>query len=325
VHGTLRVSLATSDVDARVHRYWLGLLGVAAVVLVAMALVGWAIARSITRPVRQLTDTAARFSGGDLAIEPDAGAHGGPAELRMLGTTMETMAVRLSALIEEQRAFVADASHQLRTPLTALRLRLENLRAGSGSVDLEPLDKAIDETERLSALVSDLLQLARADRHLPAVATDLALVTRDRVDTWSAVADADGVQLILEGADAAVPALAVPGAVEQILDNTLDNALNASPRGSTVTVRIERGPTTHRLTIGDQGPGLSDEDKARATRRFWRASPATPGSGLGLAIADALATASGGTLTLADASGHGLVVIVSLPAVTDRDSHRLDA
>lgn len=318
VHGTLRVSLTTRDVDVRVHRYWMGLLGVAAVVLAAMAFVGWAIARSVTRPVRQLTETAARFAEGDLTMGDDEERHAGPAELQMLAATMGTMAVRLSALLEEQRSFVADASHQLRTPLTALRLRLENLRADADRSEHGSLDAAIGETERLSALVGELLQLARVDRRPAAVPTDLATVTRDRVDTWSAVADADGVELVLEGADRIASALAVPGAVEQILDNTLDNALNASPTGGTITVRIEQGTVVHRLTISDQGPGLSDEDKGRATRRFWRGSPATAGTGLGLAIAEALATASGGTLTLSDAPGHGLSVTVSLPAAVDR-------
>ena len=110
-----------------------------------------------------------------------------------------------------------------------------------------------------------------------------------------------------------VIAAAVPGAIEQILDNLLDNAIGVAPAGSTVTVTVIAGTTTHRLVVTDHGPGLSDDDKERATRRFWRGDTSRPGSGLGLAIAASLARASGGSLSLADAPSGGLAVMVDLP------------
>ncbi len=127
-----------------------------------MAGIGWAIARSVTRPLRHLTGAANRFATGDLTTtEPDPDA---PPEIAALGATMNTMAQRLDQLLSEQREFVADASHQLRTPLTALRLRLENLQSASGSADeSDDLGAAIDETNRLAGLVGDLLMFARAE------------------------------------------------------------------------------------------------------------------------------------------------------------------
>jgi signal transduction histidine kinase len=229
------------------------------------------------------------------------------------------MAVRLAALMAEQRAFVADASHQLRTPLTALRLRLENLQARVGLDDQADLDTAIDETIRLGALVNDLLQLARADQPQPIEPADLASITASRVDIWSAIADAKQVRLELVGADEPLLVHAVGGAIEQILDNTLDNAINATPAGSTVTIRVRRGTATHSLAVTDQGPGLTDDDKAHALQRFWRGATDVPGTGLGLAIANALAIASGGSLSINDAPGHGLAVVLVLPT---RDSVR---
>lgn len=319
VHGALRLTLDTSHIDGRIHRFWAGLVAIAAVVLAAMALVGWAVARSVSRPVRRLNESAARFADGDLSVGgPDA--HDGPPELRALADTMSTMAVRLSALLEQQRAFVADASHQLRTPLTALRLRLENLRTRLPEADAAELDAAIDETSRLANLVTDLLQLARADRHQTPVAADLAQLTADRVDTWSAVADTRNIDLRLRGAAEALYVRALPGAIEQILDNVLDNALAVTPEGGDITVTIHRGTDTHRLTISDHGPGLSDEDKQRAIRRFWRGNASTPGSGLGLAIASTLAAASGGSLRLTDTPDQGLTVVVTLPAVSSASS-----
>ena len=113
----------------------------------------------------------------------------------------------------------------------------------------------------------------------------------------------------------------MPGAIEQILDNLLDNALNASPAGSTITVTITAGPHAHQLHIADQGAGLDDEHKALATHRFWRGTTSSDGTGLGLAIVDALATASGGHLQLSDGSSGGLTATVSFQDSADRSDH----
>lgn len=318
VHGAVRVTLDTSDVDANIHRFWLGLGIMGLVVLAAMSLVGWLIARSVALPVRRLIDTARRFGRGDLTsgsrTAGDDGAQG-PPEVRELSDTMATMAQRLAAMIDEQRAFVADASHQLRTPLTGLRLRLENLQARLSGADVAEIEAAIDELARLSALVADLLQLARADRHDRAPTPhDLARLATERVDTWSALADGKGIELALACSRPSVIVLAAPGAIEQIIDNVLDNAIDIAPAGSTVSVAVRAGAAGAELVITDQGPGLSDEDKERATRRFWRADSTRAGSGLGLAIASSLAAASGGSLALRDApSGHGLEVVVGFP------------
>ena len=239
---------------------------------------------------------------------------------------MDTMAVRLDALIDEQRAFVADASHQLRTPLTALRLRLENLQTRVSTEAAAELDAVIDETTRLAALVADLLQLARADEHAPVEhrrparpgrGTDRHVVCRRR--------RAGHLRSRCAAPEDAVLARAVPGAVEQVLDNLLDNALNASPDDGTVRVELDPGSDEHVLAVSDQGPGLSDEDKDRAIRRFWRGDASTPGTGLGLAIASALVTGSVARSSLTDAADHGLRVVVRLPTAVHRGRRSLTA
>jgi signal transduction histidine kinase len=313
VYGAVRLTLDTAEVNALVHRYWLGLAGIAVVVLIAMAGIGWAIARSVTRPLRRLDAAAARFATGDLtASEPDPGA---PTEIAVLGATMNTMAQRLDRLLAEHREFVADASHQLRTPLTALRLRLENLQSAADSAgEAGDLGAAIEETNRLAGLVGDLLQFARAEETAKPEAVDLARLAADRVDTWSAIADVAEVALDFSSPDGPVFVGAVPGGVEQMLDNLIDNAITASPPGTRVSVTVVRGRADHRFTIADEGPGLSDELKARALDRFWRFDHSEPGSGLGLPIANALAVASGGSLVLGDSPEGGLAVTVTLPA-----------
>jgi signal transduction histidine kinase len=312
VHGAVRITLDTAHVDSHIGRFWFVLVQLAVAVLVVMGVVGWLLARSVTRPVRRLNDTALRFSSGDLSV-PDH-VEDGPPELRQLATTMAMMAQRLDVMLAEQRAFVADASHQLRTPLTGLRLRLENLESRLPQEEALEVEASIEEIVRLSSLVNDLLQLARADRITVTETQDLAAIASDRIDTWSAMADASEVVLRLRGADVPVLVDAIPGAIEQILDNTLDNALKVSSAGGEIVVTLERGSDRHSLTIADRGPGLSAADRERALHRFWRGDTSTPGTGLGLAIADALARGSKGELVLSDAEGGGLAVIVRLPA-----------
>ncbi|MEZ5217208.1 MAG: HAMP domain-containing sensor histidine kinase [Ilumatobacteraceae bacterium] len=318
VHGALRVTLSAAEVDARVHRFWIGLVVIAVIVLLMMALIGGLIARSIAWPIRRLDDTARRYASGDLAPPADAG----PPEVRRLGATMGVMAERLDAMLEEQRSFVADASHQLRTPLTApacgWRTCSREWRRAAPSEPATPPNWRRRSTRRPgSDLVTELLQLARAEEGR---ASEPSTSPR-----WSAIAPTPGPRSPTRPASgwpsrsrAGRWRSAVPGAVEQILDNSLDNAVLVSPRGATVTVRIVPDDAQVRLVVADEGPGLSDEDKVRATRRFWRARPDHSGTGLGLAIAEALARGSGGSLHLEDARPGaippGLAVVVVLPA-----------
>jgi signal transduction histidine kinase len=316
VHGALRITLDTADVDARIRSFWIALGAMAVVVLAAVVLIGWVVARSVTRPLRELTASAARFAGGDLSVTSRVTE--GPPEIRALDSTMAMMAQRLDAVLSDQRRFVADASHQLRTPLTALRLRLENLQSDLADgtpddVSVASLERAIVETERLTELVSNLLHLARADDRPPVAVVDLATLVRDRVDTWTASADERGVDLRNLTDDEPVPVRCVEGAVEQILDNLLDNALLVAPQRSTIEVEITRDAGNVQLRVIDHGPGLSDEAKSAATRRFWRGDTTRPGTGLGLAIVETLAAASGGSVTLADTPGGGLTVVVDFP------------
>ncbi|MCB1028935.1 MAG: HAMP domain-containing protein [Microthrixaceae bacterium] len=312
VHGVLRLTVDAHEVFQRVERFWLSLAAMALVVLAAVAVVGWAVARSVTRPLRQLQTSARRFAEGDLSVPPPPTE--APEEVQALAHAMGVMAGRLDELIGKQRAFVSDASHQLRTPLTALRLRLENLEArlGDGG-DAADAEAAIDETRRLSELVDDLLKLAQAEQAAAVEPIDVATVAAQRADTWSALADVSSVTLELDGPQSGVWATAVPGSVEQILDNLLDNAVSAGPEGSSVTVSVGRRPGSVVMAVCDRGPGLSDEAKERALERFWRGSQATPGTGLGLPIAHSLAEAAGGTLTLSDRPGGGLTAQVTLP------------
>lgn len=318
VLGTVRITFDRHEVTERVRRFWAGLVLVAIAVLAAVTGIGWTIARWITRPLRHLEATASRFAGGDLQIEsvdPEA-----PAEITVLWHTLNDMAARLDRMMSEQRSFVADASHQLRTPLTALRLRLENLEQAARSpagIDPDDLDAATAETERLGALVEDLLLLARAEEPPAAVPTEVRDVVTQRADIWTAVAEEHGVELGTRLPAGPVWALVVPSGLEQILDNLLDNAIRVAPRGSDVDIELVQHEHRVVLSVADRGPGLDDGAKVAALERFWR-GPDSDGSGLGLAIVGELVSASGGDLELVDEPGGGLRVEVTLPLAGPR-------
>jgi signal transduction histidine kinase len=312
VHGAVRVTYATSAVDARVTSMWLRLGALTAVVLLAVALVGMVLARSVTRPVRRLQGAARQLAGGDLAARVDAGD--GAPELRALADTFNLMGDRLAELLASQRRFVADASHQLRTPLTALRLRLETLEPDVPPGSEPKLQAALAETDRLARLVESLLVLARSDAAtLEIGVVDLQAVAAERAASWRHLAGERGVEVTVD-APGPTPVGAPPGALEQILDNLLSNALDVAPPGTTVAVRIVDADPWIELHVTDRGPGMPPEVREHAFERFWRAPGATgKGFGLGLAIVDQLARSCGGEARLdPGAGGHGLDAVVRL-------------
>jgi signal transduction histidine kinase len=313
IKGALRITYPSATLDARVRRIRSQLALLCLVVLVVVLAVGWFLARSVTRPVRRLEEAANRVAGGELSTRvPD---QRGPPELQHLVSAFNRMASEIGRLLEAQQQFVADASHQLRTPLTALRLRLENLDATAADSERPAIGALVADVTRLSRLVDGLLVLARGDAGgVPAQAVDVSEIARSRAEAWSDVVGERGVELIVDAPREAWAAV-VPGAVEQLVDNLVDNALAVSRSGDAVTVRVVAVGSVVELHVLDQGPGLTPDARARAFDRFWRAADAPPGgSGLGLSIVRRLAEASDGSARLDERSGGGIDAVVSLPA-----------
>jgi len=321
IHGAVRITYPTTEVDRRVTRNWLLLAAVAAIVLAAATLASVLIARSVGRPLRRLQRTALTLADGQLSARADVDA--GPPEVRAVAATFNTMAGRLEQLVASQQAFVADASHQLRTPLTALRLRLENLEPAVTDAAAADLSAAIDETERLGRLVEGLLTLARTDgAQAETVAVDVAEALRTRYDVWRPLADDRDLTLRLDLA-AVPPVAAAPGVIDQALDNLIANAIDAAPSGSAITLAARRADGMVELHVIDQGPGMTETQRRRAFDRFWRAGATDhDGFGLGLPIVQRLITASRGTVDLRAAPDGGLdAVIRLLPARPDTRPH----
>ncbi|MBO4256731.1 HAMP domain-containing sensor histidine kinase [Streptomyces griseorubiginosus] len=314
--GAVRIVYSTGDLTHRLWTIWGFRAGLAVAVLGVAALIGAFAARRITRPLRQLNDMASRFSDGDLTARSPVE---GPPETQTLARTLNQAGERLDTLIASQRIFVADASHQLRTPLTALRLSLDNIADGVDDAFVrEDVEQATAEVVRMSRLVNGLLVLARAEAKVTAAEPlPLTDIVEERLSVWRPAADERGVTVALRGsADGRPSVLASPGHLEQVLDNVLSNALEVSPDGGTITVRVEPRGDEVVLSVLDEGPGMSDAEKSRAFDRFWRGQGLTgrSGSGLGLSVVKQLVADDGGTVALKDAPGGGLWVVISLRA-----------
>jgi signal transduction histidine kinase len=311
--GVAVLARSSEPVDERVGVVWAWLAGTGLVVLALGALLARWLARWVARPLTVLSTAATRFGDGDLEVRAPTGE--GPAEVRDLSTVFNRMAERTESLIGSHREWVADVSHQLRTPLTALRLRVDLLADEAEGETAAEMAGLQVEMARLASLVDGLLAVARAEGDVPrpeAVRADQ--VALERVAAWEPVAADRGVALEAQvpppGAKPAVAHLG-PGDLDQMLDNLIANALDAVPEGGHVRVSVATARTGVVVRVVDDGPGMSQEARASAFRRFGRSG--TGGSGLGLAIVHRLVSANGGEVALEPTPGGGLTVRLDLP------------
>ncbi|GAB2715952.1 ATP-binding protein [Streptomyces bullii] len=312
VIGALGSVASGAAVQRDVNQHTLLLIAAAALALTAVGVASVPLSRWLLRPIRQFDDTVHAIIDGAYDVRVRCG---GPPEMHGLAVGFNRMADHLVTLLETQRAFVADASHQMRNPLTALRLRVETLEPGVRPEARKQLQQAVAEIERLSTLLDQLLRLARAEGRDQSVApVNVGEVISTRVAAWEQAAARKDVTLLAPGTEGTVSAC-VPGHLEQILDVLIDNALHVSDTGTSITIRHVVAGAYARIQVIDEGPGLSAEDCRRALDRFWRGSNSAKreGSGLGLAIADTLAKANGGSLRLLPASPRGIEARVEMP------------
>ncbi|HEY8216474.1 MAG TPA: HAMP domain-containing sensor histidine kinase, partial [Acidimicrobiia bacterium] len=231
--GALRVSSSLSAVADSTRDNWLLLAALCGVVALVVLLVSTLLARSFTRPLAELDRGAARLGDGDLGARVTV--PNDPPELQGLARSFNSTAARLEALVRSQQAFVADASHQLRTPLAALSLRLENLEAEGPELRIDDLHGAQREVQRLARLVEGLLRLARAEEAAaPTEPIGVAALLEGRRDAWSAFAAERGVEIVSEVEP--IEVRSVPGRLEQVLDNLISNALDVAPAGTRVVL-----------------------------------------------------------------------------------------
>lgn len=324
--GAVLLSLPASATMQRIHNIWWALGGLAGGVLLLTAGIGVVLARSVSRPLGRLTEAVGELGAGDLRAR--AAVDRGPPQVRELAAEFNHMAARLAELVEAQARFVADASHQLRSPLTALRLRLENLEADANDGARDGIAAAGQELQRLSRVVDGLLTLSRAGQDEPRKdVVDVEAVISDRCQAWAALADEKGIALVgSTGPRGRFRSPLVPGDLDQILDNLLANSFDASPAGATITVSVETGGRgAARVHVADQGPGMTDGERLRAFDRFWTGASSNGGhSGLGLAIVRQLAGRNDATVELLPVTPTGLDAVITLPSVASARSRHVD-
>jgi two-component system OmpR family sensor kinase len=286
------------------------------------------------KPLSEVENTAERIADGDLSARlPEAKP---TTEVGRLTTSLNTMLSRIEesfalrkASEDKLRRFVADASHELRTPLTAIRGFAELHRQGAvvGDEDTKQLLARIEgESIRMGSLVEDLLLLARLDqsREMEALPVDIAAVTRDAVASAQAAGPSHPISLTADVSELYI--LGDKNRIHQVVANLLANAKTHTPDGTKITVSITRSEDGVRISVIDNGPGLSEDDQKRIFERFYRADSSRvrvdgEGSGLGLSIVDAVMQAHGGNVSVSSELGKGATFVLFFPqapeSVTD--------
>jgi signal transduction histidine kinase len=318
--GAVRITQSIASVNSAVWKTIGGLALIGAVVMLLGLAAGLVIAGQIARPMRRLNVAVRRIASGDLEARAPVE---GSSEQRSLATSFNEMTERLAGALKSQRRFVADASHQLRTPLTGLRLRIEEAQAvGVSPAADQELDEGLREVDRLAEMVDELLVLSRAGER-PSVAAEpveLARAADRAVERWRAAAEERGVT-VLRGDDQHPGVIESYGAdVDRALDSLVENAVQYSREGGEVEVRAARGL----LEVLDRGRGLEPGEEASVFERFHRgrAGRSGPGTGLGLAIARELVRRWGGEVTLARREGGGVRATISYPLANRHGGER---
>lgn len=321
IFGVLQVGESLAQLTATLQSITIALLLITPFVLLLSAFGSYWLAKRAFRPILHLTRTAREIKAGDLHRRVPV-PHTRD-EVYDLALTLNEMIGRLDQAFTQQRRFVADASHELRTPVTAIRsitdVALEDTLSFAEYHEI--LSEINAESERLGLLINDLLVLARADEdqmpldHEP---VRLDLLTCDVVDTMEPLANERGIKLQLQTLEPAT-VTGDTARLIQVLMGLVDNALAYTNAGGTVSLNVETRDDVACLTVRDTGIGIDEEDRAHIFERFYRADPARSraagGSGLGLSIAHWIVQAHSGALTVESQVGQGSTFTVTLPLV----------
>ena len=315
--GAVRLTQSVEDVQSEVRNDIAALIGIGGVVLLLGLGLAWVLAGSIARPMRALAGTARRIAAGNLDERAQVE---GAQEQQEVAAAFNDMTGRLAHAVVSQRDFVANASHQLRTPLTGLRLRLEAAAIKSEDPGVRrDLEAAEHETERLAALLNGLLALAR-ERTRPPEAAPLPLAAElaAAAERWAGPAAQKDQSLAVDG-DPAVAARVAREDLAIVIDNLIENAIEYSPAETTVEIDAHRDGDQACISVSDRGPGLPPGEQERVFERFYRGAASAAhgaGSGLGLAIVRALAERWGGTASIANRPDGGARAEVRFPTST---------
>jgi signal transduction histidine kinase len=319
IYGVLRLGKPMAPIREAQGRVILTLIGVALIASAAVSVIVWWTANNLTRPIAQLTLAAKRMAEGQLD-QPVSTE--GAEELAQLARAFNEMAKKLNAILENQRAFVANASHELRTPLTSVKLRIEALRDGAAQdpeVGPKFMAEVESEVDRLGKMVNDLLDLSRIEADLESHAraeVDLVQLAEEARDAFSVRAGRAAVSIAVESPPQPITVQGNESQLRRLIDNLLDNAIKYTPGGGKVLLKISEADGDVKLSVQDSGVGIPPEELPKIFDRFYRGeSPPLhtiqrESSGLGLSIAHSIIRAHGGDIVAESQQGNGTTISV---------------
>ena len=279
-------------------------------VIFLVAAVSFGGVRRMTRPMNNLIEAARRIESGDYSAQvPEWGS----SDIRSVARAFNAMSARLKKIDEQRRSFLADVTHELRTPLSVIRGQAEAINDGVYPADAAHLAPILDATEALDRLVEDLRTLVLTDAGslvLNKEPTDLGALVNDTVESFRQQAESRGLSLKTDLASGTASLDLDPARIRQVIGNLLSNSIRHTPSGGAITVAV---PAPGTITVTDTGEGISAELLPHVFERFTK-GPNSTGSGLGLAIARDIAQAHGGQLDIKSAQGQGTTVTVTIPS-----------
>jgi signal transduction histidine kinase len=312
--GVLWVSTSLAQVARLDRQRWALLAAIGAAAMAGAAFVGMSLSRTLTRRLEVVAEGASRFGEGRLSERISVG---GSDEIASLAEQLNVMAGEIDRLVEREKSFVAAASHQIRTPLAAIKIRIDELLAAGDMADresIEYLKEMADEVDRLTSLTTRLLDLSAAERMPDARPLVASRAIREAVDRVMPLAQHHSMSITLEIEDEDTVISAPPGAFEEALFNLIDNAVKFSRPGAVIDVhaRLDNGALD--VSVVDRGPGIPTEHRGRVLDPFFRATRQKPGHGLGLAISARLCASSHATLALGERPGGGTIARIRWPS-----------
>jgi signal transduction histidine kinase len=311
VIGAVLVTSPRISVPGEVALVWAGMAVLAVVAVTIAWLVGRGQARRLARPLEDLEDSARRLGDGDFSVRS---RRGGIQEIDSVGMALDSTAARLDGMLARERAFSADASHQLRTPLAGLRMRLEAALEQTGQDPRSAISASLADADRLEAIIDELLTLARAGQRGPAAPIDLEALLAEHSLEWAARLALYGRDLNVRIDPGTPDPYASAAAVRQVLAVLVDNA--ATHGAGTVTVSVREAAGVVAIDVSDEGPGVDEPESLIFDRRADRRD----GHGIGLALARRLAEAEQGRLELTCAAP--AVFTFLLPAAVEEPPGR---
>jgi signal transduction histidine kinase len=313
VYGAVRLTKDVTDVVNQVRNVTIGIAVVGAFGLIAGLIIAFVLAESLSRPLAKLAAASKRIGGGDLSAR--AGDIGGATEIKDLAASFDDMAGRVERTVRSQREFVANASHQLRTPLTGMKLRLESAATETGDPEVaRQIEAADNDVDRMAETVNRMLVMANEVEHGEATLIDLHALAEAAATRWQE--RAERLETTIDAGGVRAHTLANPADLEQAIDNLIDNAF-AYAEGPIELETGERDGLAF-LSVRDHGVGIPVEERGRVTDRFYRGRGVpSGGSGLGLAIARELCEKWGGSLEILDAAGGGTRIELRLRPVKE--------